>query len=158
MKNVFFLFCLMIFVFCNAQKDNDYYKNHISVAVPSGQRYINFLRQLESSHSILDLEALFSIDVKKIINSKIICTNRDQLIEQIQHVTQVHGNSKVNLLELIVSSNPLINIIRFEITWKDNTTDCVITVLKCNEFGLIEEINEVLGEKETYQWKPSNGY
>lgn len=128
----------------------------MTIQAPIGQRYIEFLGLLtnyDPNQFNKDVEALFSPSVKKIVNSKTVCTNLTELVGQMQDIIQTHGIKKVNLLELIKSTDPRINVLRFEISYNDNTIESVITIVKCNDAGLIEEINEVFGEKEAYQWE-----
>ena len=124
-------------------------ENHMTKATPIGQQYINLISQFEKGVA----QKLFVSNAKKIVNSKVICNNRDQLLSQMQDIKETFGITKINLLELITGIDPRINVIRFEITYGDNTTESVISIIKCDDSGLIEEINEVFGEKEIYQWQ-----
>lgn len=112
-----------------------------------GLRYIDCITHFEKESA----HKLFSSDARKIVNSRVICINRDQLISQMEQVHKTFGVSSVKLLELIEAIDPKINVIQFEITFKDDTTESVITIIKCTDSGLIQEINEVFGEKDGYQ-------
>ncbi|HZW60745.1 MAG TPA: hypothetical protein VFF04_00820 [Candidatus Babeliales bacterium] len=130
------------------QKDN---------AMHIGQRYIALLQSLSTFNTEKfndDCVALFSPTIKKVINSKIVCTNRKELMDQMLSIVQTYGIKNVDQLELIRDNDDTLTIIRFEITFNDNTTECVISIIKADRTGLIEEINEVFGEKEAYQWTP----
>ncbi len=126
-----------------------------SSIMPIGNRYIEFIRQMPTDKLDSRWELLFCISVKKVINSKTVCSNRAQLIEQMCDVKKTYGIAQVQLLELIESIDPKINVIRFEITYNDQSIETVITIITCDEKGLIKEINEVFGEKEIYQWQTS---
>lgn len=125
---------------------------HMSI----GLSYIAFLTafgQSPNNNFSKECESLFSLNVKKIINSKVICTSRAQLIKQMIDVRTTYGIHKVHLLESFESADRTADIIHWEITYaKDNSTESIMTIVKYNEKGIIEEINEVYGEKEAYQW------
>lgn len=95
---------------------------------------------------------LFSPDVRKVVNSNVICGNRDQLLDQMEDVIKTYGIKQVDLLESIRSVDQATHVIRFEISYQDNTTEAVITIIRCDDTGVIREINEVFGEKGVYQW------
>lgn len=115
-----------------------------------GQRYFDFISQSNQDRA----EELFSPTVKKIINSKLVCDNRDQLISQMQQVKDTFGIKKIEQLELIHDEVNFVSVIRFEITWNDDTTESIISIIKGDGTGLITEINEVFGEKAVYEWHP----
>lgn len=115
-------------------------------------QYIDLISHLDDENSTKNLESLFSPLVKKIVNSRTVCIDRNQLTKQMYDIQNNYGVDKINLLECIIGNNDKTNVIRFEITYKDGTTESVISILKCDEKGCIEEINEVFGEKEIYQW------
>lgn len=123
-------------------------RKYMSETTSIGQRYLDLIRQFTKD----DAHLIFSSDVKNVINSKVICNNRNELISQMSDIIETFGVKKIELLELIVSSDK-VNVIRFEITYGDDTTESYITIIKCNDEGLIEEINEVFAEKGGYQWQ-----
>ncbi len=87
-----------------------------------GKRYIEFLERLSQFDQIQfnkDVELLFSAHVKKVVNSKTICNNRDQLVKQMREIIDTYGIASINLLELIIGKNEQLNVLRFEITYKD---------------------------------------
>lgn len=124
---------------------------------PIGQRYVDFLRTFEATSSMQEIEALFSPTVKKMVNSNIVSHNRDELVKQMRDVINNYGavSSTINLLELIVGKNENINVIRFQILYKDNSTECVISIITCDDKGMIQEINEVFGDKKAYVFSAS---
>lgn len=136
-------------LFCMHSQTMD---NSISATNLVGNKYINFLNQEPSQSTDKQWELLFAPNVKKVVNSKIICVNRDQLINQMISVENTYGVQKVELLEVIADSSGRINIIHFEVTFEDHTIETVIAILKCDDKGLIEEMNEVFGEKGTCDW------
>jgi hypothetical protein len=108
---------------------------------------------LDSAQSLQQSNLLFASNVKKIINSQLICNNRNELMQQMFDVWNTSGGvEKIDLLESISNADNSIEIIRFEIFFKDGAVESVITILKKNEQGLLCEINEVFGEKCIYQW------
>jgi len=116
-----------------------------------GQKYITFLNILKTGNFTKELELLFSPDIKKVVNSKLVCTDRAQLSKQMGDVVSTYGIKNVNLVELINSDDHKKNVIRFELTYNDNSTDSVISILTPDEHGLISEINEVAGEKHGHE-------
>lgn len=118
-----------------------------------GQRYIDFINPKNVQTYFKNPELLFSQQVRKVVNSAQLVHNINELVEQMQDVTQKYGVVAVNLLDLIEAKDNTINVIRFEITYVDHTVDCVIAILKGNKQGLIYEINDVFGEKAAYDWK-----
>ena len=113
-----------------------------------GQRYFNFLSQKPTDNHHKNWKLLFSPAVKKIVNSKVICNNLAELTNQMIDIENTYGVAYITLLDLIESKNLNVNVIRFEITYHDASTETVITILKTNSEGLVEEINEVFGAKE----------
>src|SRR5579872_33466 len=75
-----------------------------------GQRYFDFLNTFNKDQA----HQLFVPEVKKIINSALVCESRHQLVQQMQQVIDTFGVKKIELLELIRDDINLINCIRFE--------------------------------------------
>jgi len=132
---------LCLNTFCTAQK------------MTHGHRYINFISQKPNNPKDEKWKSLFAPSVKKIVNSKLICTNREQLTAQMIDIEKTFGVSHIQLLELLECANNTINVIHFEVTFNDNTTETIIAILRANDQGLIEEINEVFGTKDGYKWQ-----
>ncbi len=114
-----------------------------------GQKYFDSLANIRQDGFAQGLE-LLSPSVKKTVNLEVVCTNRDQVGRQMQDLLKF-GIKKIKLLELIEVDNKI--ILRLEITYDDNTIEAVISVLTTDDQGLIEEINQVFGEKGAYQWQ-----
>jgi hypothetical protein len=149
MKNALLLGCVFFGSFTVIMAENYVIQDSLTI----GQKYINFIGRLDNKDSIGALESLFSPSIKKVINSKVICSDREQLRQQMFDVLNISGGvDKIDLFENIMSRDNGINIICFEITFKDGAVESVISIIKSNSAGLIEEINEVFGEKEVYQW------
>lgn len=124
-----------------------------------GIRYIDFLQQFIKKNDIdteltQEVEALFSPDIKKIINSQVICTTRNNLLKQMTDIKATYAPHSVTLLEHLQAPGHK-DIIRWEISYtQDNTSETVITILTYTDNNVITEINEVFGEKNMYEWKP----
>lgn len=157
MKNIFYCAIVFTFITINTTLYSES-NNCMPASIPFGQRYIDlmsqFIKEKFNADYLVTLKQLFAPNVKKIVNSNIVCTNLDQLIAQIKSVEQIYGIDNIHVLELIESKDARINVLRSEVIYKDKTIECVVTILKCNDNGLIEEINEVFGEKAVYQWQP----
>ncbi|MDR3646213.1 MAG: hypothetical protein P4L22_01590 [Candidatus Babeliales bacterium] len=122
---------------------------------PIGLRYLDFLKVFaipNQDNFSKEIESLFSPDIKKVVNSNLVCKDRNQLLEQMNDVKKTYGLGYMELLELFIDKNTNSNILSWEIKYKDNTVETVITILKYNELDLITEINEVFGEKEVYKF------
>ncbi len=118
-----------------------------------GQQYLDFIVHLDSAQFLQQSNLLFASNVKKIVNSQLICNNRNELMQQMFNVWDASGGvEKVDLLESISNADNSIEIIRFEIFFKDGAVESVISILKKDDDGLLYEINEVFGEKCIYQW------
>lgn len=118
-------------------------------------RYIAFLdmfHQSKSNNLISEISSLFSPEIKKVVNSQTVCSNREELIKQMDDVVEACGIEATKLLEFIMSNDNKSCVLRWEITYKDNTAESIITILKYDEKGSITEINEVFGQKGIYQW------
>lgn len=118
-----------------------------------GQRYVAFLKNFISD-SAADTSHLFAPDVKKIVNSALICANREQLIEEMQDVHSSYHVKNIELLALIRTSDPLVEVVHFEISFEEADPEVAVTILKANEDGLIKEINITYGAKADYSWQP----
>jgi Trp operon repressor len=121
-----------------------------------GQQYINFLKKFITSEDTSPiLNSLISPDVKKIVLSKTLCKNREELLEQMLNVKNSYNPHNINLLESLQAGNK--HVIRWEISFKtDRSHEAVISILTCNDRDQIEEINEVfgdIGEYEEVAWK-----
>jgi hypothetical protein len=124
--------------------------------VSVGQRYLEFISHPSAMNNTEQLEALFAPNVKKTVNSNLICTGRDQLAKQMKEVNDSFGISKVDPQQIIIGADSNINVIHFEISFaSDNSTESVISIIRSNDQGLIEEINEVFNDKKSYTWQPS---
>lgn len=123
-----------------------------------GEQYISFLNNFAKKEAVElteELELLFAPDVTKTINSLLICKDRNELIKQMQDCIQTYGNVSAVLLEALKDVDGKRVAIRFEATFShDNETDVVISILTCDNAGLIKEINEVSSGKASYQWQP----
>lgn len=139
---------IAVLIYCGYVIAND--QNTISI----GQRYIAFLNLFTTPNAdfLQEFESLFAPNMHKIINSKIICRNRTELLQQMTDIVTHDGVINISLLELITTQDAMMNIVRFEITFGDNNTESVISIIKGNEAGMITEINEVFGNKEAYDW------
>ncbi len=118
-------------------------------------KYIDFLNlfgQSTQADFTQEIEALFSTDIKKVVNSNVVCTTREQLLEQIKDVKQAYGIRKNNILESFSNAHDNSHVIRWEIMYEDGDVDVVITILKNNDQGLITEVNEVFNQKNSYEW------
>ena len=157
MKNIFYLFTIFTLLVTNISIHSES-NNHMNSSVLFGQEYIDLIHELVKDKfndtSLSTLKKLFAPNIKKVVNSKTICTNIDQVTAQMKNIEQTDGVDNIKVLELIESKNSHINILQFEITYKNNSTESVITILKRNDKGQIEEVNEVFGEKDVYQWQP----
>jgi aminoglycoside 6'-N-acetyltransferase len=117
-----------------------------------GQRYIALLQQLSQDEQIeRECAALFSPSLKKITNSQIICEGLADYQKQIKDFHATEKLKQVELLEIIKSENS--DVVRFEITYQDGSVDTVISLLKYDDSGKIEEINQVYGTKGAYLWQ-----
>ena len=97
-------------------------------------------------------QALFSPNVVKLVNSKLICQNQAQLLEQMLDVKNTYGIYTIVPLEIIVSGQS--TVIHWELTYTDgDPSEVIISILKANDKDEIVEINEVFGEKDVYQWQ-----
>lgn len=119
-----------------------------------GQKYIDFISKKPSSLTEQQYAILFSAQVKKIINSTVICTDRNQLMKQWQDGEKKFGDKEIKLLNIIQGEDPHTVVVNYEMLWTDGTTDTVIAILKVDHNRLIEKINAVFGEKAAYQWQP----
>lgn len=157
MKNILFLFIISSLATMNATIHSES-NNHMSTSIPFAQQYIDLINLLIKEgfnpNSIAVLKKLFAPNIKKIVNSKVVCADFDQVIGQMKSIEQTPGVNNMHVLELIEAKDSHINVLRFEIAYKDKTIESVITILKRNDNGQIEEINEVFGEKDVYQWAP----
>lgn len=116
-----------------------------------GQRYRDFITDAAGAQTP---EQLFAPAIKKVVNSKVVCHNRDELIQQMNDVHEGDGVTHIEVLDLVTGKSRNADILRFEVTFKDNSVFSVITILTANAAGKIEEINEVFGEKHGYDWRP----
>lgn len=97
-----------------------------------------------------ETEEIFSSNVIKIVNGNTICSNRDELIKQMLDIKTTDKPHTIKLLESLSCNNK--EVIQWEISFlQDNSTEIVITILTFNN-GVIESINEVFAEKNSYQW------
>ena len=91
----------LTFLFCSAR---------------AGQHYLDFIINLRDEDSTKKAKLLFAADIKKIINSRLICNNRDELMQQMFDVWNESGGvEKIDLLESISSGDNTVEVIRFEI-------------------------------------------
>ena len=127
---------------------NNFGENNMLKIEQIGKQYIDCIIHFNKERAA----QLFSPDVRKVVNSNVICSNRDQLLDQMEDVIKTFGIKQVDLLESIRSVDQTTHVIRFEISYQDNTTEAVITIIRCDDTGVIREINEVFGEKGVYQW------
>jgi hypothetical protein len=123
---------------------------------PVGQRYFEFVKlftEVNREDFSQELAKTFAADVTKIINGRLVCTNSQDMLRHMKDVKNKHGISNVVLHELIRSDDNRANVIRWDITYKDNTTESIITIVKYTNDNLITEINGVFGDKGIYDWQ-----
>ncbi len=120
---------------------------------PIGQKYFEYLSQVQKNGAAQGAEILSPI-VKKVVNSRILCTSRDQAIKQLQELVDTYGIKKIELLKIAIGADSRENYIRFEITYDDQSVDTVASFLTCDDEGRIKEINQVYGEKGAFDWQP----
>lgn len=51
-------------------------------AASQGQRYLDFIIHLDDENSLQKAKSLFFPDIKKIINLRVICSDRNTLLQQ----------------------------------------------------------------------------
>lgn len=127
-------------------------ENQMTLLTPIGQRYIEFLLKFSKNRDPEAMRLILAPDAKKVVNSRVICTNRDQIFQQMIDINDECGFLSLEVHQLIESVDKNVNVLRWEITYGDNTTESVITVITSNNEGQIVEINEVFGNKEVYNW------
>lgn len=145
-KNILFLVFIISFLFnLNANEES---KNMLI-----GNQYINAIKKISISKNANEATSLFASNVKKIVNSNVICDNREQLLKQMNHFLSTDTIKEVRLLELIEASHQKANVIWLEFFYDDGDVESVMTILKYNDQNEIEEINDVYGQKHAYSWQ-----
>jgi len=119
-----------------------------------GQRYIECIEMLRQGEDIVDFgQHLFASDIELTINSHPICNNRENLLKQMNEIARVEGVTDLKLLNNFELSDKKVNIVHFEISYKDGVTEVAMTALTYNDDNKIININCVYGEKSSYSWK-----
>lgn len=78
--------------------------------------------------------------------------NRADTFKQMGKVKADYGLNEIIVYEYLETADKQKCAIRWEISYDDGDVESVITLVKANLEGLIEEINEVFGQKGVYEW------
>ncbi|MGE0009631.1 MAG: hypothetical protein AB7F19_03745 [Candidatus Babeliales bacterium] len=123
-----------------------------------GEKYIEFLRVFTAPQDAdlsKEIKTLFTPTAKKVVNLREVSTNWAETLKQMNAVKTEFGIQEIKVHEYLETADKRTGIIRWEITYNDGDVESVITIIKANAQGLIEEINEVFGQKGIYEW-PAN--
>jgi hypothetical protein len=113
------------------------------------QHYIKFLERIGASIEVIktDSKLILTEDCKKIINGNINCKNKGEVENQLISTREVAGKWNIQLLNLLICDNRLVNVVQYIISSEKLGSFIVIAILKYNNMGLIEEINEVYHQR-----------
>ena len=120
-----------------------------------GEKYIDFLQLFKASRGAdlsQEIEALFAPTLKKVVNSCEISKNRTETFKQMNAVKEDYGIQSILVHEYLEAADKRKCAIRWEISYADGDIESVITIISTNQEGLIEEVNEVFGQKNSYEW------
>lgn len=120
-----------------------------------GEKYMDFLKLFKTmSEAQLEkeVESLFAPNLKKVVNLRELSNNRADTFKQMSKVKAEYGLNDIIVYEYLETGDKQKCAIRWEISYDDGDVESVISVIKANAEGLIEEINEVFGQKGVYEW------
>ncbi len=120
-----------------------------------GEKYIDFLNVFRAARGAdlsKEIEALFAPTLKKVVNSREISRNRTETFKQMNEIKEDYGIQSMLVHEYLETADKRKCAIRWEISYDDGDVESVITIITANKDGLIDEINEVFGQKDIYEW------
>ncbi|MBS0271027.1 MAG: hypothetical protein JSR85_00065 [Proteobacteria bacterium] len=114
-------------------------------------RYITFLNavgKLGVKSQGNNLPALFTSDLKKIMNGKLAFASLDKFSPQLESVYNAFGPWTIENLDTIISSQQNTCVVRYVLKSAQGGNFTTIGILRFDDKGLIREINEVYNKFE----------
>lgn len=112
-------------------------------------KYVEYLNTVGAS-----LEAIktsvhpFALNCSKVINGTLVVTNAEQFKEQLWQVREPAGRWQVELIECLPCADNKTAVVRYDIVAENAGGFHVIAILRYNQNGLLEEVNEVYHPNE----------
>ena len=115
----------------------------IQTIVTRYKKFLNQFGQKETGDLIPLMEALFTPNIKKYVNSGLVAQTREELYAQILLKKKDTGTWTVREAgSFIIDREKQIVIAHFEIPTEKKDTIIVMEQFKCDDYGLIKEIDE----------------
>lgn len=122
-------------------------KDDLMTVTPSlAQSYIGFMSRVGAGEEPSNLDAIFTSQVKKIENGKVLSSNISGLYDQLKSAQEIASPWDMNVLDILHDDENKTSVIRF--TWRSDKLPNTYTtmVILREDGGKISEINEVYSQ------------